>query len=265
MDDLWSRLAACISARDPQHKLDLVHGLAVDRKRGKLPVVHGSVTNVDLEPGRPGRPRLVRASAVARRGLGTERGRAAFLHAICHIEFNAINLALDACHRFRTLPARYYDDWILVAREEAGHFDLLRTRLRQIDYDYGDFPAHDGLWEVARSTATDPLARMALVPRLLEARGLDVSPGMISRLDQVGDSVSARILEKILTDEIGHVAIGSNWFRFLCGERGLEPEQTFLDLVRQHLQGPLRGPINEKARLAAGFTPHELAALQSRI
>ena len=217
----------------------------------------------DLEPGRPEHPRLVHPRQLKRRSLHTEGGRRALIHALTHIEFNAINLALDAVCRFQTLPAEYYTDWLQVAVEESRHFQLLRERLHELGMNYGDLPAHDGLWDMARRTAHDPLARMALVPRVLEARGLDVTPGMIGQLQTHGDAATAAILEIILRDEIGHVAIGSRWFGFLCRQRGLEAETTFHELVDQYFHGQLRGPFNRPARLQAGFSSPELDALEA--
>jgi uncharacterized ferritin-like protein (DUF455 family) len=208
-------------------------------------------------PGRPSRPVLIHPSQVPRRGLGTREGRAALIHAVAHIEFNAINLALDACWRFDGMPADYYRDWLSVARDEARHFCMLQQRLRELDYDYGDFAAHNGLWEAAEKTSHDVLVRMALVPRVLEARGLDVTPGMIQRLRQAGDDETVRILEVILEEEVRHVAIGTRWFRDLCAQRGLAPDQTFRSLLAQY-DMRLRPPLNLDARMRAGFTAAEL-------
>jgi len=183
------------------------------------------------------------------------------LHAIAHIEFNAINLAWDAVQRFRNMPRAYYDDWVRVADEEAYHFGLIRDHLHEYGHDYGDFDAHNGLWEMAEKTAGDALERMALVPRVLEARGLDVTPGMITKLRQGGDARAVDILEIILSDEIGHVQIGTCWFRYLCGERGLEPESTFFYLLSRHFPKGLHGPFNEQARRKAGFSQGEMALL----
>lgn len=207
-------------------------------------------------PGRPARPLLVHPRQVPTRGLGTTEGRAALCHAVAHIEFNAINLALDAALRFDGLPAGYYADWLSVAQDEARHFLLMRERLRQLGHDYGDFPAHDGLWQAAEKTAHDVLARMACVPRVLEARGLDVTPGMIHRLREVGDTETIAVLEVILREEVRHVEIGTRWFRWLCAERGLEPVSTFRDLLAEHGMR-LNPPFNATARAAAGFLPEE--------
>lgn len=208
-------------------------------------------------PGRPRRPELVDPARVPRRRLGSPQGRAALLHAVAHIEFNAINLALDACWRFSAMPLDYYRDWLSVAQDEARHFTLLAERLAALDLAYGDLPAHNGLWEAAEKTADDVLVRMALVPRVLEARGLDVTPGMIERLRRVGDEESVAVLEVILREEVRHVAIGTRWFRYLCERRSLDPDRVFPELLRQHGMG-LRPPLNEPAREAAGFSALEL-------
>jgi uncharacterized ferritin-like protein (DUF455 family) len=214
-------------------------------------------------PGRPGRPRLVHPRDLPRRGFGTREGLAAFVHAVAHIEFNAIDLAWDAVYRWRGMPARFYADWAAVANDEARHFTMLRARLRELGFDYGDFDAHHGLWEMAEKTAHDGLARMALVPRVLEARGLDVTPGMIAKLRQLGDETTAGILEVILREEVGHVAAGSRWFRWHCSQRGLEPQATFRALLAEYARAVLYGPFNRAARLEAGFDADELASLEA--
>jgi uncharacterized ferritin-like protein (DUF455 family) len=196
--------------------------------------------------------------------LNGREGLAALIHAIAHIEFSAINLAWDAVYRFRGMPRDYYDDWVRVAAEEAQHFRWLREHLRSLGYDYGDFEVHAGLWEMAEHTAHDPLIRMALVPRVLEARGLDATPQMIERLRAVGDESGVAILKVILSDEIGHVAAGSRWFRYLCIQRGLDPGPTFRELVMRYFKGHIKGPLNREARLQAGFSVQELADLERR-
>jgi uncharacterized ferritin-like protein (DUF455 family) len=213
-------------------------------------------------PGRPARPHLVAPGSLAPRAAGTREGRAALLHALAHIEFNAIGLALDHLWRFPALPEEYYRDWLRVAAEEAHHFSLLRQRLLDAGHDYGDFPAHDGLWEMARRTADDPLSRMALVPRTLEARGLDASPAVRAKFAAVGDADSARVIDVILRDEINHVAVGNRWFRFLCDRRGCDPETTYREVARRCGAPRQRGPFNVAARLQAGFTPREIEQLQ---
>ena len=213
-------------------------------------------------PGRPVRPELVSPRAVARRDVATVEGRAALIHALAHIEFNAINLALDAVYRFRDLPREYYGDWLKVAAEEAYHFSLLRTQLQTLGYDYGSFTAHNGLWEMAVKTAHDPLVRMALVPRVLEARGLDAAPTLIRKFESCGDRRAVEILEIIQRDEITHVAIGNRWYRFLCAARGFDPIETFTRLLREYDAPPLRSPVAVAARRQAGFTDDELSLLQ---
>src|ERR1700754_4459704 len=212
-------------------------------------------------PGRPARPELVEPRKLGRRSMQSEEGRAVLLHALAHIEFNAINLALDAVWRFAGMPAEFYTDWLRVASAEAHHFSLLGARLAEFGHAYGDFPAHDGLWEMCDRTRDNVLARMALVPRTLEARGLDASPPIRARLQQAGDHASAAILDVILRDEIGHVLIGNRWFRYLCDERQIDPHTTYLRLADQYHAPKLRGPFNFDARRAAGFDEAELAAL----
>jgi len=215
------------------------------------------------EPGRPEKPELVMPTSVPRRGLGSPEGKAALIHALAHIEFNAIHLAWDAVYRFRNMPRQFITDWIQVADEEAYHFGLLRGRLRELGYDYGDFPAHNGLWDMARKTSHDVMVRMALVPRILEARGLDVTPAIMHRLRSTGESKTSDILEIILNDEVGHVRIGSHWFAYECEQRGLDMESTFRDLIVQYYEGDLRGPFNIDARMKAGFSEAELRALET--
>lgn len=212
-------------------------------------------------PGRPARPRLVPPQQVPRRTPFSPEGRAALLHAVAHIEFNAINLALDAVWRFAGLPRDYYIDWWRVAAEEATHFGLVRDHLRTLGHDYGDFDAHDGLWAMTEKTAADPIARMALVPRTLEARGLDATPPMQKKLARAGDTDAVAILDVILRDEVGHVAVGNRWYRWLCGRAGLDPVAHYALLARQHGAPRLKGPFNLEARARAGFTAAELSAL----
>jgi len=195
--------------------------------------------------------------------MQTVEGRCVMLHAIAHIEFNAINLALDAVARFSGMPVNYYEDWIRVAAEEAYHFTLLADHLVHLGSAYGDHPAHDGLWDMAVRTQHDPLARMALVPRTLEARGLDAAPPIRARLAQAGDTVAAGILDIILRDEIGHVAIGNRWFRWLCQRGGHDPLAFYAVLAQDYRAPRLKGPFNLPARRAAGFDEAELLALQA--
>jgi uncharacterized ferritin-like protein (DUF455 family) len=212
-------------------------------------------------PGRPARPLLVSPAHVPRRSLHTSQGRAALLHAVAHIEFNAINLALDAVWRFAGMPAGYYRDWVRVAAEEALHFSLLCDHLASLGHAYGDFDAHDGLWTMVEKTKHDITARMALVPRTLEARGLDATPPMQAKLAQAGDHRAVEILDVILRDEVGHVAVGNRWYRWLCARDGLDPLAHFEQLLAAHHAPRPKPPFNLDARRRAGFDADELARL----
>ena len=212
-------------------------------------------------PGRPVAPALVPAKDVPTRSPFTLEGRAALLHAICHIEFNAINLALDAVWRFDGMPAEFYLDWLQVASEEALHFSLLREHLQSLGHDYGDFAAHDGLWSMCERTAHDIVARMALVPRTLEARGLDATPPIQAKLTRAGDLRAVEILDIILRDEVGHVAIGNRWFHHLCQTQGLDAVLLYPALVQQYQAPRLKPPYNVEARRKAGFTDAEMRFL----
>jgi len=253
--------AHCLGALamgDVDQKLSAVGGLA----DGDLVIDPDEVLPEPTDlPGRPSRPVLVSPKDVPQRSLGSTEGRAALLHALAHIEFNAVNLALDVIWRFSGVPEAFYRDWLKVAVEEAYHFRLLRARLGELGFAYGDFPAHNGLWEMAEKTRGDVLARLALVPRTLEARGLDASPPIRAKLAAAKDDQSAAILDIILRDEIGHVAIGNHWYRHLCTQRGLDPIATYAKLAETHRAPKLRGPFNMEARLAAGFEQAELDAL----
>ena len=258
---LFAASCRCLSLSDPEDKGVAVRELAAAHADGRVHFDQDYPVRPIGPPGRPERPVLVAAAQVPRRRLGSREGRAALVHAIAHIEFNAINLALDAVYRFRDMPAAYYRDWLSVAVDEFRHFLLLQERLRSLGMTYGDLPAHNGLWEMAEKTADSCLLRMALVPRVLEARGLDVTPGMITRLGAAGDDETVAVLEVILAEEIRHVAIGTRWFRHCCDRQGLEPAATFLDLLTTHYATPPRGPFNLDARYAAGFSQPEMDAL----
>lgn len=253
----------CLLLTDPMQKCKAVFQLRqeIDSRGLGLKKTAG-INRIEI-PGRPTKPNLVPPREVPRRSLVTQHGRAALIHAITHIEFNAINLALDAVYRFQDQPVEYYNDWLHVAFEEAQHFSMLRNRLQQLGYDYGDFDAHNGLWEMAVKTAENIIARMALVPRVLEARGLDVTPGMILRLQNHGDAMTADILKIIFQQEIGHVAIGSRWFKFACEQQSLDPEETFRKMLHRYFTGELRGPFQIEARRKAGFSDTELAVIQN--
>ncbi|MEZ5588447.1 MAG: ferritin-like domain-containing protein [Sedimenticolaceae bacterium] len=261
--NLFVAAGECLGCTDVDRKLALAAALADDWRTGGLDRDPAGASDGLREAGRPARPELVAPSRLVQRRLNTPQGHVALIHAVAHIEFNAINLACDAVYRFRDLPDDYYTDWTRVAAEEAYHFSLLRERLGQLGHAYGDFPAHNGLWELAVDTAHDPLLRMALVPRVMEARGLDVTPGMMQRLAAIGDHASVAILEIILRDEIGHVEAGSRWFHHLCAQRGLDPEQTYFSLLEHHLPAGVRCPLHRAARLEAGFSESELGKLEA--
>lgn len=264
-ESLFAAAHACLRAATPERKLALTFSTAEAFARGELAIDDTPPPEPIRMPGRPERPALVHPRELPRRGFGSDEGRAAFIHSIAHIEFNAIDLAWDAVYRFRGMPPAFYADWAQVAHDEARHFAMLRERLNAFGRDYGDFDAHNGLWEMAEKTAHSALERMALVPRVLEARGLDVTPAMIVKLRQLRDDATADILDVILREEIGHVAAGSRWFRWCCERAGVEPEPTFRGLLIQYGRGVLHGPFNLDARSAAGFSGEELAALQHAV
>ena len=262
MKSLFAAARACLDAATPDDKPALTLAMADAFARGELAIPTDAPPPEPIRmPGRPPRPRLVHPRDLPRRGFGSGEGRAAFIHAVAHIEFNAIDLAWDAVYRFRGMPNAFYADWVSVARDEARHFGMLRARLRELGHDYGDFDAHNGLWEMAEKTAHDGLARMALVPRVLEARGLDVTPGMIVKLRSLGDDATADILDVILREEVAHVAAGSRWYRWHCERAGVEPRARFRELLREHATGVLHKPFNTEARLQAGFDLDELESL----
>ncbi len=263
--NLFAAAQACLDEALPLRKVERTQATAAAFAAGRLELGAAAAPAPIGEPGRPERPLLVPPRALAQRGPGTEAGRGALVHAVAHIEFNAINLAWDAVYRFRDMPAAYYADWIAVANDEARHFSLLARRLADFGLSYGDLPAHDGLWDMARRTADRCLERMALVPRVLEARGLDVTPGMIERLRAVGDLATVAILEQILAEEVAHVAAGTRWFTWCCAREGVDPDDTFHALLQRYCRGALKGPFNRRDRLAAGFTPIELDRLDSLV
>ncbi len=255
----------CLCEADPATKADQTRALhAAWLAGGDVPAFAPAGIPADPTriPGRPERPPMVPPREVGRRPMHTVEGRAALIHALAHIEFNAINLALDAAWRFDAMPDAFFDDWLKVAAEEALHFSLLDAHLRKFGYAYGDFSAHNSLWEMADKTRDDLLARMALVPRTLEARGLDATPAVRAKLAQAGDAEAAAILDIILRDEVGHVAIGNRWYGWLCERDGLDPLAIYPDMARRYNAPVLKGPFNLEARRAAGFTDEELAALR---
>lgn len=261
--ELRQQALRALCAADPRDKVAQV--AALHEAAAQLPLSPAAPAAAGPLPGRPERPRLVHPARVPRRSPARPEGLAALLHAIAHIEFNAINLALDAVWRFEGMPRAFHEDWLRVAREEAFHFTLLADHLATLGHAYGDFDAHDGLWMMCEKTAGDVVARMALVPRTLEARGLDATPQIQDKLRQAGGPAAleaVKILDVILRDEVGHVAIGNRWYRFLCAREGLDPVAHYGVLAQRHAAPRLHPPFNLEARRAAGFDPDELQALQ---
>lgn len=262
MADIFQLVEAALLQQDPQLKCDQVGALQADWQNGSLDLRPQSrILSID-DPGRPQRPELVIPRNLANRSFATESGRISLLHSIAHIEFNAINIALDAVYRFRSMPRQYVSDWLLVASEEARHFCLLEGELRRRGSFYGAYQAHRGFWDMVCKTRDNPLHRMALVPRVMEARGLDVTPGLMEKFEQVGDRTAVELLNIIYRDEIGHVRIGNDWYYYLCRQQGLDPKPTFQKLLRHYMGGNLRGPFNWPARLEAGFDEHEIKLLE---
>jgi len=262
--ELRQRALQALCTPDPSDKV--AQAIALGHAAPALPVAPLADAPAGPLPGRPTRPLLIHPASVPRRSPFRPEGLAALLHAICHIEFNAINLALDCAWRFDAMPTQFYRDWARVAAEEAHHFTLLSELLAEMGWQYGDFDAHDGLWAMCEKTGEDIVARLALVPRTLEARGLDATPQIQEKLRRVPSAAAARaveILDVILHDEIGHVAIGNRWYRALCAERGLDPLAHHAWLVRRYGAPRLRPPYNEAARRLAGFTEAEITGLKA--
>jgi uncharacterized ferritin-like protein (DUF455 family) len=260
--ELRTNALQCLLQSDPAAKADSVAAMAQAWHAGSRVLdTSDSLQASGTIPGRPERPELVAPRLVGRRSMATVEGRAMLIHSLAHIEFNAVNLALDALWRFPDMPGEYYTDWLRVAKEEAIHFSMLSAHLQVLGYQYGDFTAHDSLWEMVERTREDITARMALVPRTLEARGLDAIPPLRAKVAQAGDLAAAKILDRILEDEIGHVEIGNRWYRYLCDQRGLDAAATYVELAARYRAPTLKGPFNFEARRLAGFTEAELAGL----
>lgn len=249
-------------AADPAAKAQRAREVAALWRDGALAFDPEWTGSVPERPARPARPRLVPPARVPRRRLSSDAGRAALLHAVAHIEFNAIDLAFDMAVRFAHAPEldgsdrdAFIGDWLGVGDDEARHFTMIAARLSALDTIYGDLDAHDGLWAAAMATSDDIAARLAIAPLVLEARGLDVTPGMIARLEKAGDSESATVMTTIYTEEIGHVASGRRWLDHVCRVRGEDPREAFHRLVRERFPGGLKLPVNEMARAKAGLEP----------
>jgi uncharacterized ferritin-like protein (DUF455 family) len=263
MNTLFDYAEACLLRDDIDEKPALTHEAMQLASEGRLSFDGSAPVRPIAEVRFPMRPKLLLPHRMPKRKLTTPEGVAAFFHAIAHVEFVAIYLAWDLLYRFRGLPEPFYRDWLKVADEEARHFALIRAHLRTMGLDYGDLPAHGGLWEHATDTADHLLARLAMVPRCMEARGLDVTPALIEKFRQLGDWRSAAILTRILTDEVGHVKLGSIWFEYACAAQGLEPEAQYRQLIGVYYKGGKpKGPFNKELRIIAGFSNAELDWLE---
>jgi len=257
--------------------LAILAGTDAQTKVDQLPILFDGYQNQEISldvarkieahdltlPGRPAKPELVLPKLVPKRRMDTIEGRAGLLHSLAHIEFNAMNLALDAIWRFPDMPQEYYADWLKVAKEEAYHFSLVNEHLHSLGFAYGDFPAHNSLWEMVERTTDSVIARMALVPRTMEARGLDAVPSIRDRFKQIKEVRAVEILEIILNDEIGHVLIGNRWFNFLCAKDNLSPIAAYRELAVKYRAPILKGPFNMAARKQAGFSAEELSLLEA--
>lgn len=263
MLELRETSLAILASADAQSKVSRLLSLFVDYQSQKITLdIARRFEAQELSlPGRPLKPELVLPKLVPKRRMDTPEGRAGLLHSLAHIEFNAMNLALDAIWRFPDMPKEYYEDWLKVAKEEAYHFSLVNEHLGSLGFTYGDFPAHNSLWEMVERTTDSVIARMALVPRTMEARGLDAVPAIRDRFLQIKETRAVEILETILNDEIGHVLIGNHWFNFLCSKESLSPISAYRDLATKYRAPILKGPFNIEARKQAGFTSEELNLL----
>ena len=265
-NSIFDAARRCLIERHAETKVELTREATALWNRNTPSLLDG-IDDLAEDYGSPGLPteiELVDPLKVPKRRLNTGPGRIAFVHALAHIEFNAINLAWDSVYRFRSMPREFYGDWVRVAADEAEHFALLRARLLELGADYGDLPGHSGLWDMAEKTTGDLAARMAMVPRVLEARSLDVAPVMIDKLDRAGDTRTRDILKKILDEEVAHVRAGSRWFRYSCEAVGKNPDEEFFRLVEIYLKGEIKAPFNRDARLEAGFSEVELRRLGGR-
>ena len=265
MLELRETCLAILASTDPQTKVKQLHHLFDEYQQQRVALDLSA--NLDFQeltlPGRPLKPELVPPLQAPKRKMTTIEGRAILLHSLAHIEFNAMNLALDAIWRFPDMPQQYYEEWLKVAKEEAYHFSLVNGYMQSFGFTYGDFPAHNSLWEMVERTTDAVIARMALVPRTMEARGLDAVPGIRDRFKQIKDNRAVEILEIILRDEIGHVLIGNHWFNFLCARDNVSPITTYRELAKKYHAPTLRGPFNIEARQQAGFTAEELSLMES--
>jgi uncharacterized ferritin-like protein (DUF455 family) len=265
MNNLFRLAEQCLFDADIEQKLVITHHARQLLAENRLSLEDAGQILPIKDTVFPAKPQLLRPRDMPRRRLNSDAGKAAFFHALAHIEFVAIYLAWDIIYRYRDLPEQFYHDWLVIADEEAQHFSLIRQHLQQYGLDYGDLPAHGGLWSHAEDTAEDILARLAIVPRCMEARGLDVTPGMMEKLRLIDEQAGVEILQRIYQDEIGHVQCGSYWFNTLARQQGLQPEQKYKELILWYYQGKLKGPFNREVRIIAGFSHNEIDWLEESL
>lgn len=262
MKNLFQLAKRCLQLPDPQEKIALGQEIAAAWQAGQLAWREHPGAIVINQPGRPSRPTIVPPAKLAKRGFGSDKQLGAFFHALAHIELTAVNLSWDSICRYPDMPKAYYQDWIQTALEEGEHFSGLQQQMLILGYQYGDFPAHGELWDMAVKTGHNLMHRMAIVHRVLEARALDVVPFAVNKLAAIGKTDASRLLTRIANDEVGHVSAGTRWYRFLCERQQLDPDQTFFVLIQQYLSSWPRGPFNLSARKQSGFSENELAILQ---
>lgn len=264
MNNIFELAEACLHNNDIDTKLALTHQAKTLLDNKGLDFAAQQAVQAIGQVKFPAKPILLEPRYMPKRNLTSKEGIIAFFHAIAHVEFMAIYLAWDILYRFRGLPEQFYQDWLTVADEEAQHFELIRQHLRSLNVEYGDLPAHGGLWDHAVETADHLLARLAMVPRCMEARGLDVTPTIITKFVAKGDTASVAILNRILADEVKHVERGSYWFKYVCTQEGLEPENQFQALIGQYYRGGKpKGPFNRELRKIAGFSDDEINWLEA--
>ena len=265
MENIFKIAESCLHLTDVKQQIDMTHQTRKAFENNRLSFVSSTPVLPISKTKFPDKPQLLTPGKMPRRRLNSPTGKIAFFHALAHIEFIAIYLAWDILYRFRGLPEKFYQDWLKIADEEAQHFTLIREHLLEMGTDYGDLPAHRGLWDHAEDTAGDILARLAIVPRCMEARGLDVTPQMIEKFNHQNDQKSARILTRILNDEVGHVKTGSYWFKTLCQQMGFDHEDKYKELIIKYYIGKPKGPFNRELRIIAGFSDAEINWLEQRV
>ncbi len=262
MENIFTLAECCLHQTEVGPKIETTHKAIKLFEKGQLSFESfESVKPISFNKF-PDKPQLLPPRDMPKRSVNSPSGKIAFFHALAHIEFVAIYLAWDILYRFRGLPNKFYQDWLRVADEEAQHFTLIRNYLLAMGSDYGELPAHSGLWEYAEETSVDVLDRLALVPRCMEARGLDITPQMIDKFKRQSDNKSVNLLTKILEDEVGHVKIGSDWFKTICEQRGINQEQKYIELIEKFYVGKPKGPFNRELRIIAGFSNAEIDWLE---